>query len=585
MSHANARPPPAEDPAPRAASAVRSRLDVRVGFASERGPRPANEDFAACWLGDERHALHGVIAAIADGVGGARGGRVAAETAVREVIEGLLGQSEAVPVNRRGGAAIAAVNSWIHAMGRADPELAGMASTLTVLVLAGRRAHVLHVGDTRLYRLRDDQFEQLTLDHTPGRPGTSHALTRAIGALDSVRVDYAEHSARAHDRLLLVSDGVHGALSDAKLATELGRRAAPEETARRLVQAALGARIGDNATALVLDIVDLPPPDQADICSLIAARPMLPPPRAGSEVDGYALDAVLADGRYSRVFRGRDTRDGGSVVLKFPKPGAAEAATFRNAFLRETWIAARVRSPFVGEVLEPPEGRASQLYSVMPFYGDDTLEHRLLRAPPVGLAEGVAIGIRLGKAVAALHRAGVVHRDIKPDNVILLPNGLKLIDLGVARLPHLEEFPAPDVPGTPSYMAPELLDGKAGDESSDLFALGVTLWRMWTGGAYPYGEVEPFSRPRFGRPTSLVQKRTDLPSWLDQSLTQAIAPDPRERQGDVLEFVLALESGMASGAPAPPRHASLYDRNPVRFWQIVAAVLLAALLVSWMVRP
>ena len=232
---------------------------------------------------------------------------------------------------------------------------------------------------------------------------------------------------------------------------------------------------------------------------------------------------MLADGRYSRVFRGRDTRDGRAVVLKFPKPGARRGGTFRQAFLRESWIAARVRSPFVGEVLEPPEGRASQLYSVMPFYGDDTLERRLLRGPPVRLAEGVAIATRLGKAVAALHRAGVVHRDIKPDNVILMPNGLKLIDLGVARLPHLEEFAAPDVPGTPSYMAPELLDGQPGDESSDLFALGVTLWRMWSGGAYPYGEIEPFSRPRFGRPTPLVQKRPDLPSWLDQLLARAIA--------------------------------------------------------------
>ena len=80
-----------------------------------------------------------MIAAVADGVGGARGGRVAAETAVRGLIDGMLGQSEALPVHRRGGVAIEAMNSWIHATGRADPELAGMACTLTALVLRGRR--------------------------------------------------------------------------------------------------------------------------------------------------------------------------------------------------------------------------------------------------------------------------------------------------------------------------------------------------------------------------------------------------------------------------------------------------------------
>ena len=569
----------AAPPTPRSAP---GRLEVRLGIASACGQRAQNEDFAAAWLGENgRRPLHGVIAAVADGVGGARGGRVAAEIAVRGLIDGILGQSEAVAVRRSAGVAIAAINGWIHAMSRSDPELAGMACTLTAVILRGRRLHALHIGDTRLYRLRDDQLEQLTTDHTPGRPGVSHALTRAVGALDTVRVDYAEHAVRALDRMLLVSDGVHGALSDARLAAELGRRAAPEEAARRLVEAALDARIGDNATALVLDVVDLPPPDHADIEATIAGRPIRPPPRAGVTLDGYRLDEMLADSRYSRVFRGTDTEDDRAVVIKFPKPGVAEEATFRQAFQRESWIAARVRSPFVGEVIEPPHGRATQLYSVMPFYGGATLERRLLQPPRVRLEEGVAIATQLGKAVAALHRAGVVHRDIKPDNVVLGAGGLKLIDLGVARLPHLEEFAAADVPGTPSYMAPELLDGRPGDESSDLFALGVTLWRMWSGGAYPYGEVEPFSRPRFGRPAALGSKRPDLPSWLDQALARAVAADPRERQADVLELLLELETGMSRGAPAPPLRLSFYERDPLRFWKFVAALLATALLASW----
>jgi len=574
------------DPAgDRLTTSARALLEVRCGVASERGRRPDNQDFAACWSGDgARRSLHGVIAAVADGVGGAKGGRVAAELAVHGVIDGLLGQSEALSVQRAASVAIAAINRWIHATGRTDPALAGMACTLTALVLRGRRMHVLHVGDTRLYRLRDDELKLLTTDHTPGRPGVSSELTRAIGGEDDVRVDYAEHAARANDRLLLVSDGVHGALSHSALAAALSRREAPESTARRLVEAALGTSVGDNATALVLDVLDLPPPDEGDLQGLIAARPIRPPPRQGAEVDGYALDQMLADAQYSRVFRGRDTRDGRVVVLKFPKPGAAEEATFRQAYLRESWIAARVRSPFVGEMLEPEEGRATQLYAVMPFYGDETLERRLLRAPPVRLAEGLAIATQLGKAIAALHRAGVVHRDVKPDNVLLTPAGVRLIDLGVARLPHMAEFTPSDVPGTASYMAPEMLHGQPGDESSDLFALGVTLWRMWAGGAYPYGEVEPFSRPRFGVPAPLSRRRPDLPSWLDQALARAIAAEPRERPADVLELVLELESGMATGAPSVSHRRSFYERDPTRFWQLVSAVLLGALIASWVFR-
>ena len=124
--------------------------------------------------------------------------------------------------------------------------------------------------------------------------------------------------------------------------------------------------------------------------------------------------------------------------------------------------------------------------------------------------------------MATLHRAGIIHRDIKPDNVILLAGGgLRLVDLGVARVPLLEDFPAQDIPGTPSYMAPELFSGRAGDEFSDLYALGVTVYRMFTA-AYPYGEIEPFSRPRFGKPVSLSRYRPDLPAWLDAVIGKAL---------------------------------------------------------------
>lgn len=559
------------------------RLEVRSGFCSERGPRPRNEDYAAVWLGEPgRRALQGVIAAVADGVGGAKGGRVAAELAVRGLFDGLLGQSEALGVRRAGGRAVEALNRWLHSVGRADADLEGMACTLTAAVLRGRRLHVLHVGDTRLYRLRGGDLARLTTDHTPGRPGASHALTRALGAAEAVLVDYAEESAQPHDRLLLCSDGVHGGLSDRRIKDELARRDAPQEAARRLVDAALAARTGDNATALVLDVLDLPPPDQAGLEAAICSLPIGPAPRSGAVVDGYALDELLADGRYSRVFRGRDTLAGGRpVVAKFPKPDAAAEASFRQAYLREAWISARVRSPFVGEVLEPPPDRQSRLYTVMPFYEGETLERRVLRGPPPSLEAGLEVAAGLGRAVAALHRAGVVHRDIKPDNVVLLRGGgLKLLDLGVARLPHLEDFAAPDTPGTPSYMAPELLAGSSpGDERSDVFALGVTLYRMWSG-AYPYGEVEPFSRPRFRAPAPLPARRPDLPAWLDRALARAVAAAPEERTADAVELLHELEAGMARGAPARPPPRSLHDRDPLLFWRVVSAVLAALLLAA-----
>ncbi len=560
-------------------AAGEARVAAEIGWHSERGPRPANEDYAGSVIGGRAGALHGVVAAVADGVGGSKGGRVAAELAVRTFIDAMTTDEPMQGVPRSGAAALEAINRWINAVGHADPALAGMACTFTALVLRGRRAHVLHVGDSRLYRMRDGVLVRLTTDHAHG--AMRNLLTRALGAEPELRLDIVTEAAREHDRYVLMTDGVHGNVPDRAIAAELNRRAAPDETARELVARALAASGGDNATAMVVDVIALPQANQLDLEAAVAALPIVPAPRAGATVDGYALAVMLSDGQYSRVFRARDEPGARDVIVKFPKPATGADPVLRLAFLREAWIAARLGSPFVAEVIEPPDGRRSCLYTVMPFYRGETLEQRLRRQPRVRLGEGLAIADRLAKGVAALHRAGVIHRDIKPDNVLLEENGgLKLLDLGVARLPGMDDFPAADTPGTPSYMAPEMFAGAPGDVATDVYALGVTLYRMFAD-AYPYGEVEPFSRPRFARPpASLLGHRPDLPAWLEQALARAIAVRPEDRYADVVEFIFALEQGALRAAPAPPKRRALLERDPLRFWQTVSALLALALLAA-----
>jgi serine/threonine protein kinase len=278
--------------------------------------------------------------------------------------------------------------------------------------------------------------------------------------------------------------------------------------------------------------------------------------------------------------RATDEADGREVVLKFPEADVAPASTWHHAFVREAWVAARLHSPWLGETLEVGAGRQTRLYSAMPLYAGETLEQRLQRKPAVALDEGMGMALKLIRAVATLHRAGVIHRDIKPENVLLESDGgLRLLDLGVVRLPMLEEVAGGEIPGTPSFMAPELFDGQQGDELSDQYALGVTLYRMFCG-RFPHGEIEPFSRPRFGRPAPLARYRPDLPAWLDHVLARALATDRNARFGDVLELSMELESGMERGVQVVLRQVPLYERNPLRFWQAVSALLAILLLVS-----
>jgi serine/threonine protein phosphatase PrpC len=555
---------------------------VSIGFATERGARKLNEDFVAAVVGgpgpDERRDT---VAALADGIGGARGGRVAAETAVRGFLDGLGDVPETLEVRWAAAKVLNALNGWMHSQGRQDDKLKGMGCTFTALILRGRLAHLVHVGDSRAYRLSGDHLARLSQDHVREGPGGDRLLYRALGVEEELRLDYAAQPMALHDRFMLCSDGVHGMLPDEQIADILRARLSPGDAARALVDAALHAASADNCTALVLDVVGLPTARLADIDRELMRLPIRdPPPRAGETVDGFALKTLVSEGTYSRLIAAEDEVEGGHVVLKFPKPHLATVAAHHAAFVREAWVGARVHSPWVGAVLEPAPGRQTCLYTVMPLYQGELLETRLGERPFIGLEEGRAIAVRLAHGVAALHRAHVIHRDIKPDNVMLEPGGgLKLLDLGVVRLPGLEDAPPEEIPGTAAYMAPEMFAGEPGNEATDIYALGVTLFRALTG-EYPYGNLDAVSRPRQERPKDLLALRPDLPAWLGAAIGRAIAVDPADRFADVSELAEEIEAG-PSGAGAPSRGPpTLYQRYKLQFWQALAAVLAIALLAS-----
>jgi serine/threonine protein phosphatase PrpC len=565
------------------AAPATSRLEIASGYATDIGKRDDNQDFAALYLDEDAGRHHGAVAALADGVGGRKGGRVAAELSVRTFIDDYLGQSEILSPRKTAARALESINYWLFREGQKNENLKGMACAFTGIVLKGRRLHSFHVGDTRLYRLREGQLEQLTQDHRPDNAGPDTTLlSRAVGAEEAVRIDYGVYDLAPHDRLMLCSDGVHGMLGNTDIGLILDARASPEETAHKLVVSAIGRGGDDNTTALVIDVIDLPPASIEDLDAAIAKLPMIDPPKVGDVIDGFRLEKMLADGLYSRVFRARDLKEmriaHQQVLLKFPKPhtiGAESSA--RSAFMREAWVASRVQHIWVGSVLALAGGRQTCLYIAQPFYPGETLEHRLTHPPRIALQEGVGIATKLAKALGSLHRAGVIHRDVKPENIILMPDGgFKLVDLGVSRIPNLDKDSV-FVPGTPSYKAPEQFEGQPGDERSDIFAMGVTLYRMFTG-AYPFGEIETGQTPVFSRPASLTERRPDLPAWLDSVILQALAPDPEERIQDAFEMAFKLETGAHGAAPDFFRKHSWFARHQVGIWQGVSATLLLGLI-------
>ena len=549
-------------------------LKVAVGHASLTGPRERNEDYCGVATPDGLELENkGVLAAVADGIGGHKGGREAAEYTVRGLLADYFATPDTWSVPRAIEAVTTALNRWVMAEASRNAELAGMATTLSGLVLRGRRFYTAHIGDSRIYRIRDGRLDLLTVDHIWEHPELKNVLSRAIGLDPRVLMDFADGELATNDRFLLVTDGVWGVLPDALTVEVLLDHPVPQAAAAALTSLALAQGGHDNATAVVVDVLALPGPGLRD--SLERAASLVIPRRlkVGHEIDGLIVEEVLHDARETLLYRVRNERNGQQLVLKTLQPRMAGDAAASAALLMEEWRARRVLSPYFPQVV-PAEER-SGLYYLMTWHAGATLQARLDADQHFPVGEVVRFGVALLKAIATLHRLEIVHRDIKPDNIHLGQDGtLRILDLGVAL--SLGEGKA-DHPvgaaGTPSYMAPEQHEGAPPDPAFDLYAAGVTLYHLLTR-KYPYGEIEPFHKPKFGEPVRPTRWRPEIPGWLENILLKAVAREAKDRFETAEEFLLALERGSSRPLAAPGRRP-LVQRNPLRMWKIVAAASLA----------
>ncbi|MBI2294473.1 MAG: bifunctional protein-serine/threonine kinase/phosphatase [Betaproteobacteria bacterium] len=546
-------------------------LQVATGYCSRAGPRKANEDF--CGVVTPTGAelgTKGVIAALADGVSGGRGGREAAEYIVRGLLADYYATPDTWAVPQALDRVLNANNQWLLAQAVAHCELAGMATTLTALVLRGRRYVLAHVGDSRAYLWRDGRLARLTNDHVWDRPDMRHVLKRAIGLDPHLAVDYAEDQLRAGDVFVLASDGVWEPLGDYGMNELLREHSEPEPAARALAEAALAHGGQDNASAVVLRVERLPDGDMLD--SLADGRMLPLPPRLkpGQAVDGYEVLGLLHESRATLLYKVRNRANGSLGVLKTLQPLLASDSGERAAIAAEEWLARRVVSHYFSQVLPAPE--RGHLYYVTSYHEGATLQQRLDTSAHFTVADAVKIGIRLAKGLGALHRLNIVHRDVKPSNIHLgADEKLRILDLGVALAAGAIHETGPGAPGTPSYMAPELFEGKTADAAADLYAAGVTLYHLLTR-KYPYGEIEPFQHPKFGDPVPPTRYRPEIPGWLEAVLLKAVAREKKLRFETADEFLLALERGEHQPVIAPGR-TPLAGRNPARFWRSIAAAL------------
>ena len=578
-------------------------FELDFGCVSQAGRKEGNEDFAALVEGQGRDHARGAIAALADGVSAGGNGREAAQTTVRTLLSDYFATPETWDTTVALDRILSAHNAWLAAMNRRRQPAVGL-TTLTAIVLRGQSYTVAHVGDTRAYLLRNARLQQLTADHVIAQRDLAHQLTRALGLDDHVVVDYSQGELQSGDLFLLVSDGVHGSLPERELRQLLGADASAQALSDEITRAALRRGSTDNVTALVVRVQGALEATLQDESRRALQLPVLPLLRVGDPVDGLVVTALVADSGVHRIYQVRDPATQRLYALKTLVPARAHDAQERATLAHEAWVARRMQSGHAAVHLArlntwPPEQGcaspgASAFYLLYDWHAGQTLGQRLRARQHLGVPQVVSVVMQAAQVLGWLHRQGVVHRDIKPDNLHLGDDGvLRVLDLGVALSGREPEATRRLHAGTPSYMNPEQWPGyeKNGDPAgqlpdagSDLFALGVTLYQLLSHGRLPYGEVVQYQLGRYHRdPVAPSRHHPSVPIWLDQIALKAVARQRTQRFETAEELLLALERG-ASRPLSAPGPQPLMQRDATALWKIALAVsvLVNLLLVYWL---
>ena len=576
-------------------------FELDYGQTSLAGRKDVNEDFAALVVGQGRDRDRGAIAAVADGVSTGGNGREAAQTTVHTLVSDYFATPDTWDTTVALDRILFAHNGWLASMNRRRQPAVGL-TTLTAIVLRGQSYTLAHVGDTRAYLLRGGRLQLLTTDHVMAQRDLAHQLTRAMGLDDHVVVDYSQGELHSGDLLVLISDGVHGSLPERELRQLLRQdMLTAQALSESLTQAALRRGSTDNLTALVVRVLGALQATLQDESFRAQHLPVLPLLKVGDTVDGLTVTALVADSGVHRIYQVRDAATQRLYALKTLVPARAHDAQERATLAHEAWVARRMQSGHAAVHLARLHtwpagegGEASAFYLLYEWHAGETLGQRLRRRQPLALPQLLSVVMQAAQVLGWLHRQGVVHRDIKPDNLHLGDDGvLRVLDLGVALSGREPEATRRLHAGTPSYMNPEQWPGyeKNGDPAgqlpdagSDLFALGVTLYQLLSHGRLPYGEVVPYQLGRYHRdPLAPSRHNPGVPIWLDQIALKAVARQRAQRFETAEEMLLALERGasrpLATHGPQP-----LVQRDATAVWKIAlgVSVLVNLLLVYWL---
>lgn len=275
----------------------------------------------------------------------------------------------------------------------------------------------------------------------------------------------------------------------------------------------------------------------------------------------YQINRKLGEGGMSYVYQAQDMVTGESVAVKILIPRLSRDPASVERLRREATIATRLSHPNVCPILRMGETSERLIYLVMPYLEGEPLSEHEARRGPFPVAEGIPLLIQVCQGLGHAHELQIIHRDLKPENVMLVPepeapNGFRAVvmDFGLAK----ERRAGPDVVkltatgivlGTPEFMSPEQIRGKPLDGRSDVYALAILAFELFTG-QLPFtgksAQETMIARLR-GAPLPLRAIRGELPAKLEAVISKSLSVNPGDRYGSMAELAHALESSTSSG--------------------------------------
>jgi len=287
----------------------------------------------------------------------------------------------------------------------------------------------------------------------------------------------------------------------------------------------------------------------------------------GDQLDHYRIESLVARSGMASIFRATDLRTGRPVAIKIPHPEVECDPALFDRFRREEEIGRAMDHPGVMKVMGDED--RSQVYMVMEWVDGRLLRKILDDQHKLDPQRAVAITLRILDALQYIHTHGVVHRDLKPDNIMVDEHdNIKLIDFGIAanaKSRRLTFAKFSQTMGTPDYISPEQVKGKRGDARSDLFALGVMFYEMLTG-KVPFSGANPFLIMNDRLLNSPVPPREIDPTLapqLQEIIYRALERDPKNRYPSARDFAWDLEHQDQVGiAERPELHDWKHRRTP-----------------------